>query len=127
MTPQATHQQPSSRKQRPPTSRVIDRLADALGGEKFVAIAALGVVAALGVGLLTGQLTAVASVTTMITLGMVLTLQHTSSRESRALNVKLDELIRVTSARNEFIGAEDESHTELNQRRQELLDEREAR
>ena len=56
---------------------------------------------------------------------MVFALQHTSSRESRALNVKLDELIRVSGARNELIGAEDESHDpDPAERREELLDER---
>jgi low affinity Fe/Cu permease len=57
---------------------------------------------------------------------VVFAVQHTSSRESRALNVKLDELIRVTAARNELIGAEDERHDQLADRREELHDERAA-
>ena len=55
---------------------------------------------------------------------MVFAIQHTSSREARALNVKLDELIRVSEGRNELIGAEDESHVQLNERRGQLLAER---
>jgi low affinity Fe/Cu permease len=38
----------------------------------------------------------------------------------------MDELIRVTGARNELIGAEDESHAQLDERREQLLDERRA-
>ena len=76
--------------------------------------------------LVAGELAAVSSVATLVTFVMVFALQHTSSRESRALNVKLDELIRVTRARNELIGAEDESHDQLAERREELLDERAA-
>jgi low affinity Fe/Cu permease len=81
---------------------------------------------ALIVGLVVGRLAAVASIATLVTFVMVFAVQHTSSRESRALNVKLDELIRVTSARNELIGAEDESHAQLDERREQLLDERPA-
>jgi low affinity Fe/Cu permease len=49
----------------------------------------------------------------LATLVMVCAVQHTSSRESKALNLKLDELIRVSEARNELIGAEDDSHSQL--------------
>ena len=52
---------------------------------------------------------------------MVFAVQHTSSRESRALNLKLDELIRVSQARNELIGSEDESHGRLAERREQVL------
>jgi low affinity Fe/Cu permease len=44
---------------------------------------------------------------------MVCAVQHTSSREAKALNLKVDELIRISPARNELIGAEDESHSQL--------------
>ena len=70
------------------------------------------------------HLVVVTSVVTLITFMMVFALQHTSSRESRALNLKLDELIRVSEGRNDLIGAEDEPHAALNQRRDELLEER---
>jgi low affinity Fe/Cu permease len=105
---------------------VIDRITDSLGDEKAFAAAAGVVVAALIGGLVVGKLAAVASIATLVTFVMVFAVQHTSSRESRALNIKLDELIRVTNARNELIGAEDESHDRLAERREELLDERAA-
>jgi low affinity Fe/Cu permease len=121
-----TADRPPTREQRAPTSRVIEQITDALGDEKAFAAAAILVLAALLGGLVVGELAAVASVATLVTFVVVFAVQHTSSRESRALNVKLDELIRVTAARNELIGAEDESHDQLAERREELLDERAA-
>ena len=121
-----TDDRPPAREERPPTSRVIDQITDALGDQKAFATAAILVLAALVAGLAAGELAAVASVATLVTFVMVFAVQHTSSRESRALNIKLDELIRVTSARNELIGAEDESHAQLDERREQLLDERPA-
>ena len=67
---------------------------------------------------------AVSSIATLVTFVMVFAVQHTSSRESRALNIKIDELLRVSAARNDLIGAEDETHSQLDDRRQELLEER---
>jgi low affinity Fe/Cu permease len=122
-----TADRPPAREQRAPTSRVIDQITDALGDEKAFATAAILVLAALLGGLVVGELAAVASIATLVTFVMVFAVQHTSSRESRALKVKLDELIRVTGARNELIGAEDESHDQLAERREDLLDERAAR
>ena len=55
-------------------------------------------------------------VVSLVTLMMVCAVQHTSSREAKALNLKLDELIRVSPARNELIGAEDKSHRQLDNR-----------
>ena len=121
-----TADQPPAREERAPTSRVIDQITDALGDQKAFATAAILVLVALLGGLVAGELGVVASVATLVTFVMVFAVQHTSSRESRALNVKLDELIRVTGARNELIGAEDESHAQLAERREELLDERTA-
>ena len=106
---------------RAPTSRGADRVAMALGDEKAFAAAALLVAVALIGGALTGRLGEVASVTTLVTVVMVFAVQHTSSRESRALNLKLDELIRVSQGRNELIGAEDESHGTLAERREQVL------
>ena len=121
-----TADRPPARERRPPTSRVIDQITDSLGDEKAFAAAAGVVLVALIAGLMVGKLAAVASIATLVTFVMVFAVQHTSSRESRALNVKLDELIRVTGARNELIGAEDESHAQLDERREQLLDERPA-
>ena len=121
-----TADRPPARERRAPTSRVIDQITDSLGDQKAFAAAVGIVLVALIAGLVVGKLAAVASIATLVTFVMVFAVQHTSSRESRALNVKLDELIRVTGARNELIGAEDESHAQLNERREQLLDERPA-
>ena len=64
--------------------------------------------------------------TTVVTFLMVFLIQTTQNRDAKAIHLKLDELIRVTAARNELIGAEDESHDQLADRREELLDERAA-
>jgi low affinity Fe/Cu permease len=121
-----TPDRPPAREQRAPTSREIDRITDSLGDQKAYAAAVCVVIAGLIGGLVVGKLAAVASIATLVTFVMVFALQHTSSRESRALNVKLDELIRVTNARNELIGAEHESHAQLDDHREELLGERPA-
>jgi low affinity Fe/Cu permease len=121
-----TADRPPARETRAATSRVIDQITDSLGDQKAFAAAVGVVLVALIVGLVVGKLAAVASIATLVTFVMVFAVQHTSSRESRALNVKMDELIRVTGARNELIGAEDESHAQLDERRERLLDERRA-
>ncbi len=65
-------------------------------------------------------LSTTSAVVSLMTLVMVCAVQHTSSREAKALNLKLDELIRVSPARNELIGAEDESHSQLATRAERL-------
>jgi low affinity Fe/Cu permease len=97
-----------------------------LGDEKAFAIAALLVCAGVVIGVVTERVGEVASIAALVTFVMVFAVQHTSSRESRALNVKLDELIRVTNARNDLIGVEDESHDQLADRGEDLLEERDA-
>jgi low affinity Fe/Cu permease len=100
---------------------VIDRITDALGHEYTFAIAAVSVATWLLVGarygLDVGLISLIMNVGTFM---MVFAVQHTSSRESRALNLKLDELIRTTAGRNELIGVEAESHGELDERRAQL-------
>jgi low affinity Fe/Cu permease len=103
---------------------VIDRITDALGDEKAFAVAAALILVALVGGVIADRLQWFASVASLVTFVMVFAIQHTSSRESRALNVKLDELIRVSGARNDLIGAEAESHGRLEQRSEDLLKER---
>lgn len=118
--------QPPARRPRTRTSRSVDRISDALGHEAAFAIAMVGVIAWLIVGAWVGlHLVVVTSVVTLITFIMVFAVQHTSSRESRALNLKLDELIRVSEGRNDLIGAENERHSTLDKQREELLGERE--
>ena len=103
---------------RPRASRLIDRISELLGREvTFAAIVVCDVgaiIAVAAVGLRdTPVVSAISMFVSLATLVMVCAVQHTSSRESKALNLKLDELIRVSEARNELIGAENESHSRL--------------
>jgi low affinity Fe/Cu permease len=103
---------------RPWASRLIDRISLLLGREvTFAVIVVCDVGAIIGVALVglrdTPVVSAISMFVSLATLVMVCAVQHTSSRESKALNLKMDELIRVSEARNELIGAEDESHSRL--------------
>src|SRR5688500_17781236 len=52
--------------------------------------------------------------TTIVTFLMVFLIQNSQNRDTRALHLKLDELIRVTSsAKNSFINLEDHTEQEL--------------
>ena len=100
------------------SSRVIDRVSDLLGHEAtFCAVVMLDLAVLVLIGVVGTNdgpvLSTTALTVSLITLVMVCAVQHTSSREAKALNLKLDELIRVSPARNELIGAEDESHSQL--------------
>ena len=98
------------RVERRKSSRVIDAISDALGREATFAVvvlcdvAALVAVVSVGIGD-TAVVSAISLFVSLATLVMVCAVQHTSSRESKALNLKMDELIRVSEARNELIGA----------------------
>jgi len=106
------------RVERRKSSRVIDAISDLLGREATFAtvvmcdVVALAVVVAVGIGD-TPVVSAISLFVSLATLVMVCAVQHTSSRESKALNLKMDELIRVSEARNELIGAEEDSHSQL--------------
>jgi low affinity Fe/Cu permease len=59
--------------------------------------------------------------TTIITFLMVFLIQHAQNRDTQAIHVKLDELIRATKgAQNRLIALEDQSEEELVEARQEL-------
>jgi low affinity Fe/Cu permease len=63
--------------------------------------------------------------TTIITFLMVFVIQNTQNRDSKATQVKLDELIRaVGDARNKFIGLEDQDEAELQREKEEVETER---
>ncbi|CAN5410488.1 low affinity iron permease family protein [soil metagenome] len=51
--------------------------------------------------------------TTIITFLMVFLIQNTQNRDSKAMQLKLDELIRASQARNTFIDIEDLTDDEL--------------
>src|SRR3546814_580967 len=51
--------------------------------------------------------------TTIVTFLMVFLIQNTQNRDNSALQAKLDELIRTSTAKNEFIGIEHLSDAEL--------------
>jgi len=54
------------------------------------------------------------TVTTLVTTLMVFLIQNTQNRDSRALHLKLDELLRATPrARKEFMEAEEEDLDEI--------------
>ncbi len=58
--------------------------------------------------------------TTIITFLMVFLIQATQNRDSRALHLKLDELIRSSKARNRFADVEDAPDEELAQAEREF-------
>jgi len=61
--------------------------------------------------------------TTIITFLMVFLIQNTQNRDTEALQIKLDELIRaVKGARNEVIDLEEMDEEQLNKIRKEYLD-----
>jgi low affinity Fe/Cu permease len=59
--------------------------------------------------------------TTIVTFLMVFLIQNAQNRDSAAIQVKLDELIRVSKAHNSFIGLERLSDDELETIRAECL------
>ena len=60
------------------------------------------------------------TISSIITFLMVFLIQNAQNRESTALQVKLDELIRVTEARNKLVGIEHLSEPELESMRDEI-------
>lgn len=60
--------------------------------------------------------------TTIVTFLMVFLIQNTQNRDSKAMQLKLDELIRATTARDAFVDLEDLSDEELAELDKEFRD-----
>jgi low affinity Fe/Cu permease len=61
--------------------------------------------------------------TTIVTFLMVFLIQNTQNRDTEALQLKIDELIRVTQqARNRLINLEDLTEEEMDKVKRELTD-----
>ena len=60
------------------------------------------------------------TLSTIVTYLLVFIIQATQTNDTKALHLKLDELIRVTDARNEIMLAEDISPAELNRLKEQL-------
>jgi low affinity Fe/Cu permease len=111
----STRSRPARRKpaveRAPLASRIIDKITEALGHPGAVAVAASIVVAWLAFGPLFGyndtyQLV-INTATTIVTFVMVFAIQHTTNRETHAINLKLDELLEaVHGADDKLVGVE---------------------
>jgi low affinity Fe/Cu permease len=60
------------------------------------------------------------TISSVVTFLMVFLIQNTQNRDSAALQVKIDELIRATSSRRDLIGIEEMSGPELDSKRREI-------
>jgi low affinity Fe/Cu permease len=70
-----------------------------------------------------GWLLAVNTGTSIVTFLIVFLIQHTQRRDTEAIHLKLDELIRVDrAARNELISLEEKSETEVQEVRSVFAD-----
>jgi low affinity Fe/Cu permease len=108
-------------------SRLIDKVTEWLGHPGAVAFAVTVVVAWLAFGPLFGyndtyQLV-INTATTIVTFVMVFAIQHTTNRETRAMNLKLDELLEaIHGADEKLVGVEHASNAairRLSEREQE--------
>jgi low affinity Fe/Cu permease len=106
-------------------NRIASRLTGALGSP-FALVAAVALILGWAI---TGPLfnfsetwqLIINTGTTIITFLMVFVIQASQNRDSKALHLKLDEVIRaVEGARNELIVAEQSSEDELKQREEEF-------
>ena len=110
--------------QQPLAPRVIDAVTEALGHPTAVALAAGVVVAWLAFGPLIGftdsyQLL-INTGTTIVTFVMVFAIQHTTNRETRAINLKLDELLEVVHGANQtLVGVETKSEATIKRLQEE--------
>lgn len=106
-------------------SRAIDGITETLGHQLAVLAALVIVVGWLlggfAIGFTNTYQLVINTGTTIITFVMVFAIQHTANRETRAMNLKLDELLHATGGKVEYIGAEDhtEEHLKQEQKREQ--------
>ena len=105
------------------STRAIDTATDLLGHRLVVAMALGVVILWLAAGPLVGftdtyQLV-INTATTIITFVMVFVIQHTTNRETRAMHLKLDEVIRRVGGSPELIGAETEEDDDIKRQQAE--------
>lgn len=110
-------------------TKVIDRVTEALGSPGMITVAFLMVMTWATVGLLLGLITTdpyqllINTSTTIITFLMVFVIQNAANRSDRAMQAKLDELIRaLNDARNDFRGIERLPEKKIKQVTAELID-----
>jgi low affinity Fe/Cu permease len=101
-----------------PASRAIDRVTGWLGSPAAVATAAAIVILWVAFGPLFGYADSyqlvINTATTIVTFVMVFAIQHTTNRETRAINLKLDELLEAVSGADEkLIGVEHASNSAI--------------
>jgi low affinity Fe/Cu permease len=107
--------------------RLAGRVTKAVGSPVAVGLAALVIIAWAVMGPVFGfsdtwQL-AINTGTTIVTFLMVFVIQTTQNRDSEALHLKLDELIRaVGGARDEYITVEQETEEQLERREREMAE-----
>jgi low affinity Fe/Cu permease len=108
-------------------NRIADRITDALGS--FIALAASVLIVV--VWALTGPIFNFSDTwqlfintgTTVVTFWMVFVIQNSANRNSKALHLKLDEVIRsIEGARNTFITLEQEPEEKVQERAKELAE-----
>jgi low affinity Fe/Cu permease len=103
---------------------IADKVTQATGSPIAVGMAILTVILWVLTGPLLGfsetWMLIINTLTTIVTFLMVFLIQNTQNRESRAVQIKLDELILAKgNARNEVLDAENEDEESLESRRQE--------
>ena len=108
-------------------NQVVDKITKALGSPAALGVAALVIVVWALSGPIFGfsdtwQLV-INTGTTIVTFLMVFLIQNTQNRDTEALQLKIDELIRVTEqARNRLITLEDLTEEEMDKVKRELID-----